>query len=234
MLPNYNRQAIVVSETPLIHTGLQNVVDSHIAKMGLLHFSDVKSISDSELIRTSVMIVELGGDEQSLVKECEAYYSLINRFREIHWIFLVPRSCFARAVEWLMRPETTLLSTCESVESVAKAILLGSQKADSISHSLLAADLDSSADEECHPVLTVSEKQVLRLLGKGWGINQIAQLLKKSNKTISAQKHSAMRRLSLKTNADMYAWINSFQGLKELNFLSMHRDTEQWKNWVVN
>ncbi len=133
-----------------------------------------------------------------------------------------------------MRPETTLLSTCESVESVAKAILLGSQKADSISHSLLAADLDSSADGECHPVLTVSEKQVLRLLGKGWGINQIAQLLKKSNKTISAQKHSAMRRLSLKTNADMYAWINSFQGLKELNLLSMHRDTEQWKNWVVN
>jgi DNA-binding NarL/FixJ family response regulator len=37
-------------------------------------------------------------------------------------------------------------------------------------------------------VLTLSERKVLRLLGKGWGINQIATLLKKSNKTISAQK----------------------------------------------
>lgn len=234
MLPNYNRQAIVVSETPLMHTGLQNVVERHIEQMALLHFADATSISDSELIRTSVIIVELGGDEQKLVKECEAYYSLINRFREIHWIFLVPRYGFAKAVEWLMRPETTLLSTCESIESVANAILLGSQKAEGISRSLLASELENGSDEDAHTLLTISEKQVLRLLGKGWGINQIAQLLKKSNKTISAQKHSAMRRLSLKTNADMYAWINSFQGLKELNLLSMHRDTEQWKNWVVN
>jgi DNA-binding NarL/FixJ family response regulator len=36
--------------------------------------------------------------------------------------------------------------------------------------------------------LTHSERKVLRLLGKGWGINQIATLLKKSNKTISAKK----------------------------------------------
>ena len=60
-------------------------------------------------------------------------------------------------------------------------------------------------------VLTLSERKVLRLLGKGWGINQIAMLLKKSNKTISAQKNSAMRRLSIHSNAEMYAWINSSQ-----------------------
>jgi len=234
VLQGYNKQAIVVSETPLIHTGLQNVVDSHIKQMGLLHFSDVNSISYNELIRTSVVIVELGGDEQKLVNECETFYSLINQFREIHWIFLVSKNCFAKAVEWLMRPETTLLSTCESIDSVARAILLGSQKVERISDSLLTSEVEKGSEEEVHPLLTVSEKQVLRLLGKGWGINQIAQLLKKSNKTISAQKHSAMRRLSLKTNADMYAWINSFQGLKELNLLSMYRDTEKWKNWVVN
>ncbi|UTJ46924.1 LuxR C-terminal-related transcriptional regulator [Atlantibacter subterranea] len=234
MLPNYNRQGIVVSETPLIHTGLQKVVDSHIERMGLLHFIDVKNIGSSELMQTSVVIAELGSDEQKLARECEVYYSLITRFREVHWIFLVPRVCFARAVEWLMRPETTLLSTCESIETVADAIFLGSQKVDRISHSLLAAGREGSNDEENPPLLTASEKQVLRLLGKGWGINQIAQLLKKSNKTISAQKHSAMRRLSLKTNAEMYGWINSFQGLKELNLLSMHRESQQWNNLAIN
>ena len=66
-------------------------------------------------------------------------------------------------------------------------------------------------------------------LGKGWGINQIATLLKKSNKTISAQKNSAMRRLSLRSNADMYAWINSTQGMRELNLMSAYGEFEEWK-----
>ncbi|WP_313079291.1 LuxR C-terminal-related transcriptional regulator [Atlantibacter sp.] len=234
MLQSYNRQGIVISETPLMHSGLQKVVDNHIERMALLHFVDVKDVDNNDLIRTSVVIAELGGDEQKLARECESYYSLISRFREVHWVFLVPRACFTKAVEWLMRPETTLLSTCESIETVANAIFLGNQKVDRISHSLLMAGYESSNDEENTPLLTASEKQVLRLLGKGWGINQIAQLLKKSNKTISAQKHSAMRRLSLKTNAEMYGWINSFQGLKELNLLSMHRESQQWNNLVVN
>ncbi|MEG5996280.1 helix-turn-helix domain-containing protein, partial [Enterobacter ludwigii] len=76
--------------------------------------------------------------------------------------------------------------------------------------------------------LTHSERKVLRLLGKGWGINQIATLLKKSNKTISAQKNSAMRRLSLRSNADLYAWINSTQGLRELSLMSAYGEFEEW------
>lgn len=234
MSAKYNRQGIVISEAPLIHTGLQNVIDSHVEQLALLHFTDINSVSDCELMRSSIVIAELVCDEKRTTEECESYYSLISRFPEMHWIFLVPKTCYAKSIEWLMRPETTLLSTCESIENVAKAILNGSQKAERISQSLLVAGPDSGSDEEIHPLLTISEKQVLRLLGKGWGINQIAQLLKKSNKTISAQKHSAMRRLSLKTNADMYAWINSFQGLKELNLISMHRDTKQWNSWVTN
>ena len=78
--------------------------------------------------------------------------------------------------------------------------------------------------------LTLSERKVLRLLAKGWGINQIASLLKKSNKTISAQKNSAMRRLSLNGNAQMYAWINSEQGMKELNIYSEHGELQEWRS----
>ena len=78
-------------------------------------------------------------------------------------------------------------------------------------------------------MLTLSERKVLRLLGKGWGINQIATLLKKSNKTVSAQKNSAMRRLSLHGNAEMYAWINSTQGMRELNLISAYGEQKEWK-----
>lgn len=49
-------------------------------------------------------------------------------------------------------------------------------------------------------------------------------MLKKSNKTISAQKNSAMRRLALRSNAEMFAWINSAQGMKELNLQAVQKD----------
>jgi DNA-binding NarL/FixJ family response regulator len=129
-----------------------------------------------------------------------------------------------------MRPESTLLSDMEPIEGVINAIRAGSDRAERISQTLLLAESPGSEDEDEHFIaLTHSERKVLRLLGKGWGINQIATLLKKSNKTISAQKNSAMRRLSLRSNADMYAWISSTQGMRELSLMSAYGEYEEWK-----
>jgi len=129
-----------------------------------------------------------------------------------------------------MRPESTLLSDMEPIEGVVNAIRAGSERAERISQTLLMPENSASEEEqECFVALTHSERKVLRLLGKGWGINQIATLLKKSNKTISAQKNSAMRRLSLRSNADMYAWISSTQGMRELNLMSAYGEFEEWK-----
>ena len=146
---------------------------------------------------------------------------------------MISRQHYALAVEFLMRPESTLLSDSESVERVIKAIQQGSVYAGSVSESLLALqqdDADIESDSSRLVMLTLSERKVLRLLAKGWGINQIAALLKKSNKTISAQKNSAMRRLSLRSNAEMYAWLNSNQGMKELNLYSAYGEQIEWKS----
>ena len=129
-----------------------------------------------------------------------------------------------------MRPESTLLSEMEPIEGVINAIRAGSERAERISQTLLSPEpAEAETEDEPFVALTHSERKVLRLLGKGWGINQIATLLKKSNKTISAQKNSAMRRLSLRSNADMYARINSAQGMRELSLMSAYGEYEEWK-----
>lgn len=129
-----------------------------------------------------------------------------------------------------MCPESTLLSDMGPVEGVIDALSAGSERAERISQALLLPE-PQVVDKAHEPsvTLTLSERQVLRLLGKGWGINQIASLLNKSNKTISAQKNSAMRRLSLHGNAEMYAWINSSQGMRELNLISAYGEPKEWK-----
>lgn len=128
-----------------------------------------------------------------------------------------------------MRPGSTLLSDIEPIEGLIGTIRNGNRDAEKISQTLLSSDYpghDDSSNKLEH--LTLSERKVMRLLGKGWGINQIAMLLKKSNKTVSAQKNSAMRRLSLRSNAELYAWINSTDGMKELNLISAYGEQSKW------
>ena len=178
-----------------------------------------------------LVIADLTGDCNYPRSVCEQYYSLLSQYRDIHWVFLVSRIFYPLAIELLMCPVSSLLSDAEPIESLVSVIHAGNARAERISKTLLSPPampqlLDHSARSI---VLTLSERKVLRLLGKGWGINQIAMLLKKSNKTISAQKNSAMRRLSINSNAEMYAWINSSQGSRELNLPSVYGETTEWK-----
>ncbi|HAJ6722868.1 TPA: response regulator transcription factor, partial [Escherichia coli] len=131
--------------------------------------------------------------------------------------------------ELLMCPTATLLSDVEPIENLVKTVRSGNTHAERISAMLTSPAMNETHDFSYRSViLTLSERKVLRLLGKGWGINQIASLLKKSNKTISAQKNSAMRRLAIHSNAEMYAWINSAQGARELNLPSVYGDAAEW------
>ncbi|HAM4156592.1 TPA: response regulator transcription factor, partial [Escherichia coli] len=134
-----------------------------------------------------------------------------------------------QAVELLMCPTATLLSDVEPIENLVKTVRSGNTHAERISAMLTSPAMTETHDFSYRSViLTLSERKVLRLLGKGWGINQIASLLKKSNKTISAQKNSAMRRLAIHSNAEMYAWINSAQSARELNLPSVYGDAAEW------
>ncbi|MCE4403601.1 response regulator transcription factor, partial [Escherichia coli] len=138
-------------------------------------------------------------------------------------------SWYSQAVELLMCPTATLLSDVEPIENLVKTVRSGNTHAERISAMLTSPAMNETHDFSYRSViLTLSERKVLRLLGKGWGINQIASLLKKSNKTISAQKNSAMRRLAIHSNAEMYAWINSAQGARELNLPSVYGDAAEW------
>ncbi|CCJ71162.1 Putative regulator [Cronobacter condimenti 1330] len=233
MLPGRCKQGVIISQIPVMHTGLAAIIRRHFPETELYHYKSSAELSLPLLNPVDMVLAELPCAPEDARQECEAYYSLVAQAPAVHWIFLVPAASFSLAVQLLMRPETTLLSTAEPVEVCE---CHSTRAGESRTRQPDAGDATAgSAYRACVTVkLTTSERQVLRLLGKGWGINQIAQLLKKSNKTISAQKNSAMRRLSLRGNAEMYAWISSLQGLKELNLLSLHKEQAEWNTESKN
>lgn len=230
MLPEKGKYGVVVSKVPVMQAGIGGVMARQFPEYDLTYCSSIQELTLSQLHHASVIVADISGDYRNPRGTLEQYYGLLNHYREVHWIFLVSRPLYALAVELLMRPESTLLSDREPIEGVVRAIRAGSERAERISQTLLLPETAEQDEEsESFIALTHSERKVLRLLGKGWGINQIATLLKKSNKTISAQKNSAMRRLSLRSNADMYAWISSTQGMRELSLMSAYGDFDEWK-----
>jgi len=212
-----------------MQTGLGSIMSRYFPDYERAFSRSNEELTLLQLRRASVIIVDISGEQRNARTLCEQYYRLQNQYREIHWIYLVPRAIYPLAVELLMRPESTLLSDVEPIEGVVNAIRSGSENAERISQTLLKPEPEELYDNQDDVMLTFSERKVLRLLGKGWGINQIAALLKKSNKTVSAQKNSAMRRLSLTSNAEMYAWINSTKGMKELSLFSAYGEQDEWK-----
>lgn len=223
------KHAIIISKSPIMQTGLGSIMSRYFPDYERAFCRSQEELTLLQLRRAIVVIVDISGEQHNPRHFCDQYYTLQNQYRDIHWIFLVSRSFYPLAVELLMRPESTLLSDLEPIESLANAIRAGSEHAERISQTLLKPEPEEFYDNQDDVMLTFSERKVLRLLGKGWGINQIAALLKKSNKTVSAQKNSAMRRLSLSSNAEMYAWINSTKGMKELSLFLAYGEKDEWK-----
>lgn len=217
--------AVIISQIPLVQSGLQNIIHDYFPEttINFLHYSH--ELNPLQFRQADYIIADLCAESGNARQACRHYYSLLTA-HATRCIFFVPPECYPIAVELLMRPGCTLLSRVEPIENIIKAIRNGDEAPELISKTLASPLWQASMNATHRQVkLTISERQVLRLLGKGWCINQIAVMLKKSNKTISAQKNSAMRRLALRSNAEMFAWINSAEGMKMLSLMPVPKDT---------
>ncbi len=56
--------------------------------------------------------------------------------------------------------------------------------------------------------LSLNEMKVIKFLAKEYTLTRISYVLKKSVKTIFTQKKSAMKKLNLQTNQELYSFIN--------------------------
>lgn len=230
MLPEKYRCAVVISRAPIIQRGLVAIMEDSLHEYEVICCATQQETNFSLLQRASIVIVDLTNDLHKARSACREYAAMMVHLTETHWIFMVPLQIYPMAVELLLRSESTLLSSMEPIDGIINAIRSGSRRAGRVSEALLSPHVYETESENALPVsLTYSERQVLRLISKGWGINQIAAMLKKSNKTVSAQKNSAMRRLSLRSNAELFAWINSSQGASILNLNKAYGDDGKWK-----
>lgn len=211
-------RAVVICKRPLMRDGLQVVMTQRAAQSSLVLLDDYLDLKPELLAQVDVVMVELDGSLQESIEVCDFLNQLQNQYRQLQWVFTLPAHLMNIAVERLLNTNTSLLSLYEPMSSIVEHIFnCGGQVERISSHLLQEKAAQASSNDEIRPSLTFAERRVLRLISKGWQLAQIATLLEKNYKTISAQKSSAMRRLELKTDAEMYAWMISESGMQELN-----------------
>lgn len=217
MTQGRHQKAIIFSRYPAMAAGLERCVKNDNPQCMILPVCGYESLTPLLLQQASLAIIDLTGDVSEVEQDLQTIPPLYRAAPHIHWIFLVPAFARFTALQQLLWPDSILLPNSAGLEQIQQCTRM---KEGGLSYLEGESNMPSAPANEGSLILTLSERQVLRLMAKGWSINQISGLLKKSNKTVSAQKNSAMRRLALRSNAEMYAWINSPRGMKELNLQS--------------
>lgn len=204
MFAGRNKNGVIISDSSVVSAGISSLVMRNFDNTNLICCDFSHGFQPHTLQGKNVIICDLSQSNENDVYH--HYLDYIHTGGKAHWYFLTTPDTQQYDV-WQGLPHVNLLSLqVRESELIArlKPVLRGDDEMG-----------DAQEDEAMR--LTVSERRVLRLLGRGLGVNQVASVLQKSNKTISAQKRSALRRLSLRSNADMYAWINSVQGRETLS-----------------
>ena len=217
-------RALVVSKRPLMREGLQFLMKERAEKSSLILLDNYLDLKPEDLLYVDVVVIELDSTLQEMFEACDFFNHLQNQYRQVEWVFTLPANLLSIAIERLLTANTALLSLYEPLSSIIEHVFNCGGQIERISrHLLQEKEVNSSSDTLPNTNLTFSERRVLRLLSKGWQLSQIATLLEKSYKTISAQKSSAQRRLALNTDAEMYAWMLSEHGMQELNLPPYHQ-----------
>ena len=162
--------------------------------------------NEIQRLEPDMVIVDIslqGRDGISLVKEIERYYSDMptlvlsmhdeSRFAE--------RSLLAGAKGYIMKQET-IASIVKAIRCILEGKIYLSEK---LKDTVLIQFARGSRTSEKSPVdrLTDRELEVFRLIGLGFGTNEIAQKLNLSMKTIGSYRERIKEKLGLKSGNEL-------------------------------
>lgn len=195
MLPGHDQYGIIISKLPVMQSGLKTITSECLPDYIFSRCRSPEELTLTELGRTRLVIVDLSGVLSQPQEVCEYYCFLMTQYKDIHWVYIIGRASDREAQIFLARDNSTLVSDTAPVARLGAAICTGGARRpeESSASSTKATFLNTQTDTvsmspEMVSTLTLSERKVLRLLAKGWEINQIAFLLKKVIKRLARKR----------------------------------------------
>ena len=94
MLPLNGKHGVVISRVPVMQNGLGGVMTRHFPDFEITYRRSMQELTLLQLRRAGVVIADISGEYRNPRGTLEQYYGLMNQYRDIHWIFLVPRPLY--------------------------------------------------------------------------------------------------------------------------------------------
>lgn len=199
----------VVAPIPLLQTGMAHFIQNLVPP---LHFVVMVSsleqlLAQWEPPQIDLLIVVLSGSPQVIARDTQQLLLLCERVPTLRIVVCT----YCRDIELLTRlyarPLISLLARQEPQEQTRRdmALALTGTKVCSPSIEMCLQPSSSPALEQSNwGVLTQSEHKVLEYLQQGMSVSDVADLLHRSVKTISAHKCNSMRKLGVRNDAELF------------------------------
>jgi DNA-binding NarL/FixJ family response regulator len=105
-------------------------------------------------------------------------------------------------------------SAPEQLVEAIRTVAAGKKHISPVLSELLLQECGSDSNKRSHELLTDREYQVLRLLGSGKKVSDVAKILSLSVKTVSTYRAHILDKMNLKNNAELTFYVRE-NGLKE-------------------
>lgn len=197
----------LMDSSPLALGGLCYFLDSlGIAKEIVFQESSLKKVTEAFMYQSvDVLITDLYSQSETFTEGRDMILNLCTQYPNL--ILIVYTSCQSgeKMRQLLCEPNVSLISRSEPLRKVADSFKQALQGRRFLSQKICGylASQNSPAELAMRK-LTYSEKEVLKQLFNGMSLGEIARMRDLSIKTISAHKCNAMRKLSVKNDAELF------------------------------
>ncbi|WP_050009296.1 response regulator transcription factor [Candidatus Glomeribacter gigasporarum] len=210
-------QVIIADDHPVVIAGITRVLESlpNFKIAAAVH--SVKEMFDAlAQVRCDVLICDFAFDEDSEPDGLIMCEKVARRFPEVKIIVVSQHDNLARVKRIMMSGCSGFVSKSSAIQALPFAIeevLRGAKYIDpETSKALIGSMFDAGGDRPDGQLLSAREMEVMRHYVQGMSVTQIAQRTKRSMKTISAQKQSAMKKLGAKNDVEL---IDIFKQIAE-------------------
>jgi len=202
------RRVLLVENHQVVRDGLKTIVAEH---MTPTEFGEAGTGSDAlrlardqkwDLAVVDISLADMSGlDVVRAVKQIHPHLPIL--VLSMHSEEQYARRAYKAGASGYITKDS---SRAELAGAIAR-VSAGRQYVSTTFAERLVGDLESSADHPRHQTLSDREFEVLRLIGSGKTVGDIAAMLSLSDKTISTYRARVLEKLHLRSTADLIRYV---------------------------
>lgn len=204
----------VVAPLPLLQAGMAHFIQNLVPP---LHFVVMVSSLEQLLAQWAppqidLLTVVLSGSPQEIARDTQQLLVLSERVPALRIVVCTYCRDMALLARLNVRPHISLLARQETQDQTRRDMAQALTGAKVCSPSLatyLLPSSDTAQEQDIMVVLTQAEHKVLEHLQQGMSVSDVADLLHRSVKTISAHKCNSMRKLGVRNDAELFQHLRS-------------------------